>query len=429
MLLLFEIVLKALREFSFSIMSTEEILRQKLRRKPRVGVRISRNSLRTSEDGNGFNKGESFDRENGYKGNLKKRVNFRGMQSGEERSSGKIDDRENGYKGKLRKNVNFRGMESGEERGGGKFHDRGNLRTRKGEGRFNNEEGFDRENGYKGRMKKKLNSRGTELGEERRGEKFYERRKLRTSRDSSRARNDEHRFNNDEGFDRENGYKGKLKKNSNFKGMESDEERSGEKFYEKPKLSTLDSFGRKKRVYAKEGMDESGEIWSGVEISKKKISFKKGEKKVRDETAEDKIVEEKIDDERTIWDFSKLKKGKSKDKLSKQSLKDKKEIEWIDDSRSKLKKKNGEKKTEFSYGKIEETVSPSSSDMKEPVLDDEAKKPEDRRYKKKKRVIRIDPYDISNKRLDDAIGVDGKYFILLFCNIFRLICRTLLGTI
>ncbi|XP_058782082.1 uncharacterized protein LOC131656366 [Vicia villosa] len=391
-------------------MSTEEILRQRLRRKPRVGVRISRNSLRTSEDGNGFNKGEGFDGENGYKGNLKKRVNFRGMQSGEERSSGKIDDRENGYKGKLRKNVNFRGMESGEERGGGKFHDRGNLRTRKGkgEGRFNNEEGFDRENGYKGRMKKNVNSRGTEFGEERRGEKFYERRKLRTSRDLSRTRNDEHGFNNDEGFDRENGYKGKFKKNANFREMESGEERSGEKFYEKRKLNTLDSFGRKKRVYAKEGVDESGEIWSGVEVSKKKILFKKREKKVRDETAEEKIVEEKIDDERTIWDFSKLKKAKSKDKLSNKSLKDKKEIDGIDDSGSKLKKKNGEKKTEFSYGKIEETVSPSSSDMKEPGLDDDAKKPEDRRYKKKKRVIRIDPYDISNKRLDDAIGVDGN---------------------
>ena len=97
-------------------MSTEEILRQKLRRKPKVAVRISRNSLKVSEDGNGFNKGEGFDRENGYKGNSKKRVNFNGMQSGEERSRGKcyergrIDDRENGYKGKLKKNVNFRGI-------------------------------------------------------------------------------------------------------------------------------------------------------------------------------------------------------------------------------------------------------------------------------------------------------------------------------
>ncbi|CAI8596913.1 unnamed protein product [Vicia faba] len=339
-------------------MSSEEILRQKLRRKPKVGVRISRNSLRASEDGNGFNKGEGFDSENGFKGNLKKRLNFKGMQSGEERSRAKIDDRENGYKGRLKKNVNFRGME---------------------------------------------------LGEERRGEKFYERRKLRASRDSSRTRNDEHRFDSDEGFDRENGCKGKLKKNVNFRGVESGEERGGEKFYEKRKLSTLDSFGRKKRVYAKEGLDESGEIWSGMEKSKKKISFKKGEKKVRDETLEEKIVEEKIDDERTIWDFSKLKKAKSKDKLSNQSLKEKKEIDGIDDSGGKLnKKKNGEKRMEFGYGKVEEIVSSSSSDMKEPGLEDDAKKLEDRRYKKKKRVIRIDPYDISNKRLDDAIGVDGN---------------------
>jgi hypothetical protein len=179
--------------------------------------------------------------------------------------------------------------------------------------------------------------------------------------------------------------------------MESGEERSGDRFHERGKLRTFDSFGRKKRVYADtEGMDENGKLWSGVEISKKKPLFKKGEKKVRDETVEEKIVEEK-NDHRTIWDLSKLKKVKTKDKLSDQNLKNKKEID----------------------GRKIEVVSPSISDMKKPGLDEDAEKLGDRRWKKKKRVIRIDPYDISNKRLDDAIAVDGIYFTFRFLYILR----------
>ncbi|KAK2386604.1 GTP-binding protein [Trifolium repens] len=366
-------------------MSTEEVLREKIRRKPKVAIRISRNSLRTRKDENGVNKDDSFDRENGYKGKFNKNANFRGSKefSGYERRKfyerGKIDDRENGgYKGKLKNRENFRGMELGEERSGEKFHDRGKLRTRKDDNRFNKDDIFDRENGYKGKLKKNDNFRGRESDEERSGEMFHERGRLRTRKDDSR-------FKKDEIFDRENGYKGKLKKNVNFRGMESGEERSGERFHERGKSRTFDSFGRKKRVYADtEGMDENGKLWSGVEISKKKPLFKKGEKKVRDETVEEKIVEDK-NDHRTIWDLSKLKKLKTKDKLSDQNLKNKKEID----------------------GRKIEVVSPSISDMKKPGLDEDAEKLGDRRWKKKKRVIRIDPYDISNKRLDDAIAVDG----------------------
>ncbi|GAU18681.1 hypothetical protein TSUD_125140 [Trifolium subterraneum] len=364
-------------------MSTEEVLREKIRRKPKVVIGFSRrNSLRTRKDENGFNKDDSFDRENGYKGKFNKNANFRGSKefSGYERRKfyerGKIDDRENGgYKGKLNNRENFRGMESGEERSGEKFHDRGKLRARKDDNRFNKDEIFDREDGYRGKLKKNVNFRGMESGEERRGERL-------------RTRKDDSRFKKDDIFDRENGYKGKLKKNVNFRGMESGEERSGERFHERGKLRTLDSFGRKKRVYADtEGMDENGKVWNGVKISKKKTLFKKEEKKARDETVEEKIVEEK-NDHRTIWDLSKLKKAKkSKDKLSDQNLKNKKEID----------------------GRKVEVVSPSISDMKKPglELDGDAEKLDDRRWKKKKRVIRIDPYDISNKRLDDAIVADG----------------------
>jgi len=392
-------------------MSTEEVLRNKIRKKPKVGVRISRNSSRiVTDEGfsrneekggyerrNLYERGENDDRGNRYKGKLKRNEEFRGgeKKSGyERRKFYERGDRENGYKGKLKKNVNFGRTESGEERSGEKFYERGKLRSRKDENGFNENVVFGRENGYKGKLKKNTNFKGTESGEERSGEKFHERGKLKTSRDSSRTRNDENHFNKDVVFDRENGYKGKLKKNANFKGMESGDERNGEKFHERGKLKNLDSFGRKKRVYAnEEGMEESEKSWSGVKISKKKPLFKKGEKKVRDET-----VEEKTDDERTIWDFGKLKKAKSKNKLSNQSLKDKKEIDGKDDSAEKVR----------------EVVYPSKSDMKKPGLEDDAKSLDDRPWKKKKRVMRIDPYDISNKRLDDSIAVDGTNFIFLY---------------
>ncbi|MCI59634.1 hypothetical protein A2U01_0080889, partial [Trifolium medium] len=51
-------------------------------------------------------------------------------------------------------------MESGEERRGEKFHDRGKVRTRKDENRFNKDDNFDRENGYRGKLKKTENFRG-----------------------------------------------------------------------------------------------------------------------------------------------------------------------------------------------------------------------------------------------------------------------------
>jgi len=398
-------------------MSTEEVLRNKIRKKPKVGVRISRNSsrivtdegFRENEEKSGYERRKFYergenddDRGNRYKGKLKRNEEFRGgeKKSGyERRKFYERGDRENGYKGKLKKNVNFGGIESGEERSGEKFYERGKLRSRKGENGFSEDAVFDKENGFKGKLKKNVNFRAMESGEDRSGEKFYERGKVRTSRDSSRTRNDENHFNKDVVFDRENGYKGKLKKNANFKGMESGDERSGEKFHERGKLKNLDSFGRKKRVYAnEEGMEESEKSWIGVKISKKKPLFKKGEKKVRDET-----VEEKTDDERTIWDFSKLKKAKSKNKPSNQSLKDKKEIDGKDDSAEKVR----------------EVVYPSKSDMKKPGLEDDAKRLDDRPLKKKKRLMRIDPYDISNKRLDDSIAVDGTYFIFLFLYILR----------
>lgn len=259
---------------------------------------------------------------------------------------------------------------------------------------------------------------------------------LSTSRNSLRTRKDENFSGKDGICGRENGYKGKLKKNAKFKGMQSGEERRGEEFYERGKLRSLDSSGRKKRVYAKGGVDESGKLWDGVATHKKKTLFKKGERRVKDEHVEGKTSN------RTMWVPSKSRKNdSSKTKLSTQSVKGKKEndvfasvkqktkakevggigfIGTEDDHGSgsvKKKKKNREKKSEFIKGKSQEVVSPSSSDKKKARdkagLDDDAETLDDRPKKKKKRVIKIDPHDISNKRLDDAIGINGKYIYLL----------------
>ncbi|XP_061364940.1 uncharacterized protein LOC133308339 [Gastrolobium bilobum] len=247
-----------------------------------------------------------------------------------------------------------------------------------------------------------------------------------TSRNSVRTRKGESSYDKDGVCDRENGSKVNLKKRVKFKGMQSGEERSGRGFRQRGKLRVLDSYGRNKRVYAKEGMDENEKLWNGVAASsKKKTLFKKGEKKVRDEHVEGKI------NHRTMWVPGKSRNAGSKGKHYTHDVKDKKENAGLatvkqkakakevgrmgfvgtDDHGSGLMKKNREKKCEFSKGKSHEIVYPSSSSKKRARdkggMDDDAEVLDDR-PKKKKRIIKIDPHDISNKRLDDCIGVNGS---------------------
>ena len=71
----------------------------------------------------------------------------------------------------------------------------------------------------------------------------------------------------------------------------------------------------------------------------------------------------------------------------------------------------------MSKGKNQVVVSRSSFAKKKARdktgLDDDDAEMLDDRPKKKKRVIKIDPHDISNKRLDDGIGINGRWFIFL----------------
>ncbi|KAK7301615.1 hypothetical protein RJT34_12483 [Clitoria ternatea] len=228
-----------------------------------------------------------------------------------------------------------------------------------------------------------------------------------SSRKSMKNRKDEKK---DGVFKNENGSKGKL----------------GEGGGERGKLRTLDSNGKKKRVYAEEGMEKNGRLENGVVVSKKKTLFKKGEKQVKDGTLEGNT------NHRTMWATSKSRNAGSKVKslnyigkerkgnvvLATAKLKAKpKEVGRVgfvgrDDQGGYLVKTKRGKKSELSkIGKSEQVLSPLSSGKKKARdkagLDDDAEALNDH-PKKKKRVIKIDPHDISNKRLDDGVGIDGS---------------------
>ena len=247
-----------------------------------------------------------------------------------------------------------------------------------------------------------------------------------TSRNFIRAKKDENSFEKNGAFGRGNESEGKLKKRGNFKGM-----RSGEEVLERGKLRTLDSGGKKKRVYAKKGGDKNVKLENGMEVSKKRTLIRNGEKRVKD------VPVEGNDGHHTMWDHDKTRNGGFKVKRSTQMRKERKEdvvlaiakqkgkaedagkigLVGTEDQGSGSVKRSRDKKTELSKGKNQEVVSGSSFAKKKArdrtgLDDDDAEMLHDR-PKKKKRVIKIDPHDISNKRLDDGIGVNGRWFIFL----------------
>lgn len=242
-----------------------------------------------------------------------------------------------------------------------------------------------------------------------------------TSRNFIRAKKDENSFEKNGAFGRGNESEGKLKKRGNFKGM-----RSGEEVLERGKLRTLDSGGKKKRVYAKKGGDKNVKLENGMEVSKKRTLIRNGEKRVKD------VPVEGNDGHHTMWDHDKTRNGGFKVKRSTQMRKERKEdvvlaiakqkgkaedagkigLVGTEDQGSGSVKRSRDKKTELSKGKNQEVVSGSSFAKKKArdrtgLDDDDAEMLHDR-PKKKKRVIKIDPHDISNKRLDDGIGVNGS---------------------
>lgn len=241
------------------------------------------------------------------------------------------------------------------------------------------------------------------------------------SRNSMRTKDDGNSFQKNGVYGRGNESEGKLKKKVNFKGKQLSEENE-----ERGKLRALDSSGKKKRVYAKEGRDNSGKLENGVATSKKRTLFKKGEKKVKADPVEG------SSGHRTMWVPGKLRSVGSKVKRLTPMVKEREEnvvlatakqkgrgkeegkMKFVgeDDQGSGLAKRSREKKSELGKRKSHEVVNPSSFVKKKARdkmgLDEDDAETLDDRPKKKKRVIKIDPYDISNKRLDDGIGANGR---------------------
>ncbi|XP_057430869.1 uncharacterized protein LOC130723759 [Lotus japonicus] len=344
-------------------MATEASLRERLKKRPKLVV----NTFTRGRKGeSSFGKDGLRDRENGSKWKSKKRVESRGGQSG-----GEWSGREVGERGK------FRSLDSS----GWK------KRVYAKEGMGERDGVRDRENGSRWKSKKRVESRGGQSGGEWSGREFGERGKWRSN------------------------------EKVEWKGVQSGGERREREFGERGKFRTSDSSGREKRVYSKEGMGEHG----------KRTVFNKWEKHVKDKPVEGNT------NRRTMWVADKSRDAGSKTKLPTPYVKENKEsvvlvtaqhktkakelgrvefIETDDDHGSGLVKKNRDKMSEFSKGKSHEVESPSNSAKKKNAgnkqgLEDDAER-QDGRPKKKKKVMRLDPRDISNKRLDDTIDVNGS---------------------
>ncbi|MED6222874.1 hypothetical protein PIB30_068656 [Stylosanthes scabra] len=225
------------------------------------------------------------------------------------------------------------------------------------------------------------------------------------------------------------GSTGKLKKRVKFKGGE-------EGFGERRNVRTSDysgrDGGRKKRIYSKEGeklktkdsevVVESGKVLNGIAISKKKVSLKRGsDRKLKDEVA----GMRSLTDGGRMWVRGKQRDnaGSEAKTLNRKATGKKESVVLAtgkpkgkakeDDYGSALLKKNREKKSELSKEKGLKIMSPLSSGKKKAkdkagLEGEDDAETQDKKPKKKKRIIKIDPNDISNKRLDDAIGIDGS---------------------
>lgn len=163
-----------------------------------------------------------------------------------------------------------------------------------------------------------------------------------------------------------------------FRGQGSDEE-----VYETRRHEPVNSDRKMKRIYAADG-DDIGRVYdSHARAHGKKTLSKKGFEGVENLVHFDFNEQESGGKSRTIWDKCLAKKvNKSKPNSNKKV--NASQIELQNMSRSSLKKMVSDKKSFHGDSK---------------ALDDQPKK-------KKKRVIRIDPYDTSNKRLDDGLITD-----------------------
>ena len=188
-------------------------------------------------------------------------------------------------------------------------------------------------------------------------------------------------------------------RNGNFKRMNSDR--------------------KKKRIYAEQDMVGEVDYSDNERAPSRKASSKKEQKQVKGDNKSS----------RSIWVSKRLEDATSETKRSSRKVKDTeksaqtsnrtktKDVDNMNVGRADSLKKptkskyDSSKRVDISKEKFPD-VSPSKSAKKnfqEKRRLDEGTEVIGDMPKKKKRVIRIDPHDISNKRLDDGLVIYGQY--------------------
>ena len=194
----------------------------------------------------------------------------------------------------------------------------------------------------------------------------------------------------------------------------------------KGKFKPMNSDRRKKRIYAEQDM--VGEVASSYNerAPSRKAFSKKGQNRVKGDFD---TAKGNKNSHRTMWVSKRLEDATSETKCSFREVKDRVEsasasyrtrtkdvdkvdVGWAGSLKKTTKSKyDSSKRLDISHKKYSDL--PPSKSAKKNVqekrrLDDDTEVLDDK-PKKSKRVIRIDRNDISNKRLDDGVVINGQY--------------------
>ncbi|XP_031247652.1 uncharacterized protein LOC116105357 [Pistacia vera] len=223
---------------------------------------------------------------------------------------------------------------------------------------------------------------------------------------------------------KENGGKRNLKSSGKDKKFRRGQEGSDEEGFTKGRFKPVNFDRKRKRIYTDKNMGGDMMIYDNEEVDNKKALSKKGMSRVKSNF----VKEKNGDKSRTMWVSSKKKDATSETKRFSSKIKDvvetaqvstrqrgkEKEAEKVDRGRNvsskqlTTSKSVSNKNLDASRNKYSDASLLNSSKKtvrNKKGFNDDSDALDDQ-PKKKKRVIRIDPYDISNKRLDDCIIVE-----------------------
>lgn len=217
--------------------------------------------------------------------------------------------------------------------------------------------------------------------------------------------------------EREFGGKRNLKLGVKDKNIHAGQEGNLGMVYAKKKPRPWGSDGTRKRIYADQEIGREVVSYGNAKAPNRKALSRKGQNQVKDDLAK---AKDRNISSRSMWISGNLEDDTFKSKSS--SCKVKNTVKSAQVSDAGLSKKHSRINFGSSKG-----LDPSEKKSPAVSLLNSAKKkvrgrrnPEedleisDEQPKKRKRVIRIDPYDISNKRLNDEIIDGGEFFLPQF---------------